>query len=763
MFAQIKTSSSKRMVYSLAATRFSNFQETADQLPCLMKHVKLAAYLLNPFGALPTNLRWICSPARQFFLQDAEFDATHLAGSCSRLASVDADLRDGFSSFNRPEKTLSLFFEARNCGFSIDDLQLVHAIKSCSSLLAINEGEQIHSFVTKAGFESDLYVRNGLINLYAKCGRIEIARGIFDMGLPLSLASWNTMICGYVKLGRMEDARNLFVEMPERDCVSWTTMIMGLDQSDDPVGAISMFGRMCTDAVRSNEVTIASVVSAFSRIGDVRGGRAIHATVVKLGFEFQVLVSTNLINMYIKYSNLDDACRLFDVIPCWNIVTLNVILNGYVKLGCVEDAERLFLNMPERDVVSWSAVIDGFLKAGQIQKAFEFYGRMQHDNVKPNKVTITNFLSICGDLLFLFEGQQLHGLVIKIGLDSYDFIHTTVIHMYAACGRMDLAHLQFVSGANRNISASNALIAGYVKHNRLDQARRIFDRMQNRDVVSWSSMVSGYAQSGQFEMALHLFYDMQKSGIRPNEITLVSVLSAISGSGDLRQGVWIHEYIYRNSIPLNDNLSAGLIDMYAKCGNINDALGLFHYIRNKCKSISPWNSIINGLAMHGYAEQSLSIFSDSQKIGLEPNSITFIGVLCACCHAGFVELGEAYFRSMTKQYRIQPNIKHYGCMVDLLGRAGRLEDAKELINSMPVKPDVVIWGSLLAACRSHGDVEMGEWAAKCLVDLEPSHGGGRVLLSNIYAGAGRWDEVHRIRRVMRRRKVQKLAAYSGVL
>ncbi|CAN6481935.1 unnamed protein product [Victoria cruziana] len=728
-----------------------------------MKHVERTVQLLNPLGVLPTNLRWICSPAGQFLPQVSESDTTHVAESCSLLASVDADPSDGFLGRKRPEKTLSLFFEARNCGFSVDDLQLVHAIKSCSSLLAISEGEQIHSFVAKTGFESDLYVRNGLINLYSKCGRIDTARRIFDMGLPLSLASWNTMICGYVKLGKVEDARNLFVEMPERDCVSWTTMIMGLDQTDDPIGAISMFRRMWADEVRPNEVTIASALSAFSRVGDVRAGRAIHAAAAKMGFEFQVLVSTNLINMYIKYSILDDACRLFDVIHCWNIVTLNVMLNGYVKLGSVEDAERLFLNMSERDVVSWSAVIDGFLKAGQVQKAFEFYRNMQHDNVKPNKVTITNLLSICGDLLFLVEGQQLHGLVIKMGLDSYNFIHTTVIHMYAACGRTDLAYLQFVSSANRNVSASNALIAGYVKHDRLDQARRIFDSMQNRDVVSWSSMVSGYAQSGQFEMALQLFYDMQISGIQPNEITLVSVLSAISGTGDLQQGVWIHDYVYRNSIPLNDNLSAGLIDMYAKCGNVNDALDLFYHIRDKCKSISPWNSIINGLAMHGYAEQSLSMFSDSQKIGLKPNSITFIGVLSACCHAGFVDMGESYFHSMIKHYHIEPNIKHYGCMVDLLGRAGRLEDAKELIISMPMKPDVVIWGSLLAACRSHGDVHMGEWAAKCLVDLEPSHGGGRVLLSNIYAGAGRWDEVHRIRRVMRRRRVQKLAGYSGVL
>ncbi|KAM1281310.1 hypothetical protein ACFX2H_021802 [Malus domestica] len=225
---------------------------------------------------------------------------------------------------------------------------------------------------------------------------------------------------------------------------------------------------------------------------------------------------------------------------------------------------------------------------------------------------------------------------------------------------------------------------------------------------------------------------MVASGIRPNEITMVSVLSGIATLGTLKEARWAHKYIVENSIPLNDNLSAALIDMYAKCGCINTALEVLFQIRDKTSTVSPWNAIICGSAMYGHAKLSLEIFSDLQKRNIKLNSITFIGVLSACCHAGFVEAGERYFKSMKNVYNVEPNIKHYGCMVDLLGRAGRVEDAEKMIRSMPMKADVVIWGTL------PGNLERGEMASESLTRLQPSHGPVRVLLSNLYADAGKW-------------------------
>ncbi|KAL0388670.1 UNVERIFIED_CONTAM: Pentatricopeptide repeat-containing protein, mitochondrial [Sesamum radiatum] len=387
---------------------------------------------------------------------------------------------------------------------------------------------------------------------------------------------------------------------------------------------------------------------------------------------------------------------------------------------------------------------------------------MRHTGLYPNEVMIVDIISACGQDAKFIEGQQFHALALKIGFKRYDFVQATLVHFYATCREVELACLQFEEGNKDHVACWNALIAGLIRNRMVNDARHLFDEMPERDVFSWSSMISGYSHNGQPNLAIELFHEMVAEGIKPNEITMVSVLSAISGLGTLKEGRWAHEYIISNSIPINDNLSAAIIDMYAKCGSINLALDVFHQIREKTTDVSPWNAIICGLAMHGHAEVSLQIFSDLQNRNINLNSITFIGVLSACCHAGLVEAGEAHFKSMKIIYSLEPNIKHYGCMVDLLGRAGRLKEAEELIKSMPMKADVVIWGTLLAACKMHGNTDIGERAAENLAKVEPSHGPSRVLLSNIYADVGRWDDAFSVRSAMRREKLSRSPGYSGV-
>lgn len=276
-------------------------------------------------------------------------------------------------------------------------------------------------------------------------------------------------------------------------------------------------------------------------------------------------------------------------------------------------------------------------------------------------------------------------------------------------------------------------------------------------------MISGYSQNGQPALAVKLFHEMVEKGFKPNQITMVSVLSAISTLGTLKEGRWAHEYIFSNSIPVNDILSAAIIDMYAKCGSIYAALEVFHQIQERTTNVSPWNAIICGLAMHGHVAAALRIFSDLKKRCIRLNAITFIGVLSACCHAGLVEDGEKHFKSMNGIYGIQPNIKHYGCMIDLLGRAGRLKEAEELIKSMPMKADAVIWGTLLAACKTHGNTDIGERAAENVAKVEPSHGPSRLLLSNIYADVGRWHDALLVRRAVQDGNLSRSPGYSGVV
>lgn len=597
--------------------------------------------------------------------------------------------------------------------------------------------------------------------MYAKCGFINDARLLFEVCFELDPVSCNIMVAGYVKAGRLDDARRLFGKMPVKGCVSYTTMIMGLVQNDCWNEAINVFKDMRSNDVIPDDLTMVNVISASSHCGGIWSCRMLHSLVIKLNMEELVRVSTNLMHAYCLCSGLVEAIRLFDRMPERNIVSWNVMLNGYSKAGLVDTARDLFEKIPIKDVITWGTMIDGYVRTECLCEAFMMYCAMLRTGLQPNEVMLVDLVSACSRVMAIREGQQLHSTIVKRGFDRCDFLQTTIIYFYAACRMMNLAYLQFEVGVKDHLESWNALMAGFVKHGMIDQARRIFDEMPERDIYSWSTMISGYSQTVQPDVALELFHGMVASGIKPNEITMVSVLSAITTLGLLKEGRWVHDYIHNNSILLNDNLWAALIDMYAKCGSINTALQLFNQIQDKTSTVSPWNAVICGLATHGHANMCLEIFADLQRYHIKPNSITFIGVLNACCHAGLVESGRRIFQSMKSVYDLEPNIKHYGCMIDLLARAGKLEEAEELVNSMPMKADVVIWGTLLAACRTHGNVDIGERAARSLAALEPRHGGSKVLLSNIYADAGRWEDVSMVRRVMRTQKTKRMPGCSG--
>lgn len=602
------------------------------------------------------------------------------------------------------------------------------------------------------------------MSMYSKMGLLSCAKSIFYKSQKLDYVSCNIMLAGYVKYGRLGDAHKLFLKMPLRNCVSYTTMIMGFAQNEYYGDAIGLFREMMLSGVVPGEVTMASVISAYARVdGDKRSAKSLHGLVLKLGLDLPLIVSTNLVLLYCMSSCIDDARIIFNNMLERNVVSWNVMLNGYVKAGQVDLARELFVGIPGKDVVSWGTMIDGYVQVGRLREALALYSDMRYTELSPNEVMIVDIISACGQATKFIEGQQFHALAMKMGFSCYDFIQATLVHFYGACGEIELASLQFDEGNKGHVASWNALIAGSMRNGMVSDARRLFSMMAERDVFSWSSMISGYSQNGQFNLAIELFQEMVAKGVKPNDITMVSVLSAISSLGSLKEGRQAHEYIDRNSIPISDNLGASIIDMYAKCGNITLALEVFYQIRENAKDVSPWNAIICGLAMHGHAEPSLRVFSELQSRNINLNSITFIGVLSACCHAGLVEEGEKHFKSMKTVYGLEPSVKHYGCMVDLLGRAGRLYEADDLIRSMPMKADVIIWGTLLAACKMHGNTDIGEKAAKNLAKVEPSHGPSRVLLSNLYADVGRWDDAFLVRREMRREKLARSPGYSGVV
>ncbi|KAL3626207.1 hypothetical protein CASFOL_029756 [Castilleja foliolosa] len=643
---------------------------------------------------------------------------------------------------------------------------LVQALKSISSSPSlISHGQQLHCLILKSGLNSNIFVQNSLISMYSKTGHFSCAKLIFYSSQNLDYVSCNIMLAGYVKYGHLKDAHQVFVKMPLKNCVSYTTMIMGFAQNEYYWEAIGLFREMRLSGVVPAEVTMASVIQSYARVnsGDKRSAMFLHGLVLRLGLDRLVIVSTNLILVYCANSCLVDARLVFDQMVDRNVVMWNVMLNGYVKAGLIDSGRDLFDEFPQKDVVSWGTMIDGYVQIGKLREALAIYHEMRQNGLVPNDVMIVDIISSCGQETKLVEGQQFHALAVKLGFNSYDFIQATLIHFYGACGEVKLAHVQFEEGNKDHVACWNALISGLIRNGMLDGASCLFRSMPEKDVFSWSSMISGYSQNGDFKLAIELFHEMVDKGIKPNEITMVSVFSAISGLGSFNEGKWAHNYIQSNSIPVSENLSAAIIDMYAKCGSINSALEVFYQFREKTKDVSPWNAIICGLAMHGHADKSLRVFSDLQARKINLNSITFIGVLSACCHAGLVEEGEEYFETMRRVYGLEPNIKHYGCMVDLLGRAGKLKEAEELVKSMPMEADVIIWGTLLAACRVHGDTDIGERAAKSLAKVEPLHGPSRVLLSNIYADVGRWDDAFVVRKDMRTGEMSRSPGYSGVV
>ncbi|KAL0327928.1 UNVERIFIED_CONTAM: Pentatricopeptide repeat-containing protein, mitochondrial [Sesamum calycinum] len=335
-----------------------------------------------------------------------------------------------------------------------------------------------------------------------------------------------------------------------------------------------------------------------------------------------------------------------------------------------------------------------------------------------------------------------------------------LLDMYVKCGDLEEAKELFERMEEKTMVSWTTMVMGYAKCGYLDAARRLFNVMPEKDVIPWNAIISAYVQAGRGKEALSLFHEMQAMKVEPDEVTMVSCLSACAQLGALDVGIWIHYYIEKHDLFLNVVLGTALVDMYAKCGNITKALQVFHEIPGR--NALTYTTIIGGLALHGDAQDALSYFLEMIDAGLTPDEVTFLGVLSACCHGGLVEEGRKIFSQMSSKFNIPPKIKHYCCMVDLLGRAGHLKEAVELLESMPMEADAVVWGAIFFACRIHKNIELGERAAMKLLGLDPDDSGIYVLLANMYVEANMWDKAGEVRKMMRERGVDKTPGCSSI-
>uniref|UniRef100_B9HD88 DYW domain-containing protein n=1 Tax=Populus trichocarpa TaxID=3694 RepID=B9HD88_POPTR len=446
---------------------------------------------------------------------------------------------------------------------------------------------------------------------------------------------------------------------------------------------------------------------------------------------------------------------------------LNKVLRFSFNFGNTNYSHRIFHQTKEPNIFLFNTMIHGLVLNDSFQESIEIYHSMRKEGLSPDSFTFPFLLKACARLLDSKLGIKLHGLVVKAGCESDAFVNTSLVSLYGKCGFIDNAFKVFDDIPEKNVAAWTAIISGYIGVGKcreaIDMFRRacsVFDGMLEKDIVSWSSMIQGYASNGLPKEALDLFFKMLNEGFRPDCYAMVGVLCACARLGALELGNWASNLMDRNEFLGNPVLGTALIDMYAKCGRMDSAWEVFRGMRKK--DIVVWNAAISGLAMSGHVKAAFGLFGQMEKSGIEPDGNTFVGLLCACTHAGLVDEGRQYFNSMERVFTLTPEIEHYGCMVDLLGRAGFLDEAHQLVKSMPMEANAIVWGALLGGCRLHRDTQLVEGVLKQLIALEPSNSGNYVLLSNIYSASHKWEDAAKIRSIMSERGIKKVPGYSWI-
>lgn len=463
---------------------------------------------------------------------------------------------------------------------------------------------------------------------------------------------------------------------------------------------------------------------------------------------------------------------------------MNQFISACSSFSRIDYAVLAFTHMENPNVFVYNALIRGFVQYSYPIPALELYMSMLRDKVLPTSYTFSSLIKACISLSSLGFGEAVHGHIWKNGFKAHVFVQTALINFYSnlrriseskkvfdempekdafalttmisahiRAGDMSCARMLFEEMPERNIATWNTMIDGYARVGNVESAELLFTQMPSRDIISWTTMITCYSQNKKFREALAVFQEMTMNGINPDEVTMSTIISACAHLGALDLGKEIHLFVMQKGFDIDVYIGSALIDMYAKCGSLDTSLLVFYKLRDK--NLFCWNSIIEGLAVHGYAEEALSMFSRMEEDKIKPNGVTFISVLSACTHAGLVEEGRQRFLSMINKYSIAPEAEHYGCLVDLLSKAGLLEDALELIKGMKFKPNSVIWGALLGGCKIYKNLEIAQIAVNELIELEPNKSGYYNLLVNMYAEVHRWGDVAKIRTTMKELGVEK--------
>ncbi|EOY27823.1 Pentatricopeptide repeat (PPR) superfamily protein [Theobroma cacao] len=529
------------------------------------------------------------------------------------------------------------------------------------------------------------------------------------------------LLSDHLKNQSLDEAREVLNKIPFPGVHLYTMMIDGYAQSYRLDDAMALFEKMpVRDTVSWN-----SMIKGCLHCGDL-------VTAKKLFDEMpgrNVVSWTTMVNGYLKFGKVEVAERLFFEMPARDVAAWNSMIYGYLKFGRVEEAMSLFRKMPNRNVISWTAMIGGLDYNGRSDEALVFFKKMVGCDVELSSSTFSCVLTACANVIALHLGVQTHGQIVKLGFCFDEFICASLLTFYANCKEMEYAC-------------------------------KVFNEKLHGNVVIWTALLTGYGLNHRHESALMVFGDMIRMSVLPNQSSFTSALNSCSGLETLDRGKEIHAVAVKLGLEADAFVGNSLVVMYTVCGNVNDALAAFSSVDEK--NIVSWNSIIVGCAQHGQGMWALTLFGRMIHAEVDPDEITFTGLLSACSHSGMLQKGRRFFEYISRYKSTAMKLQHYVCMVDVLGRSGKLEEAEELIKNMQVKANSTVWLALLGACRMHSNLEVAERAAKSILDLEPHCSAAYVLLSNLYASAGRWSDVSRMRVRMKQRGIVKQPGCSWV-
>ncbi|KAL6652572.1 hypothetical protein ACP70R_011497 [Stipagrostis hirtigluma subsp. patula] len=562
-------------------------------------------------------------------------------------------------------EALGLFRGMQSAGFGMNSYTAVGVLQICAELALLSLGRELHAALLKCGNEFNIQC-NALLVMYAKCGRVDSALGVFR-------------------------------QIDEKDDISWNSMLSCFVQNGLYAEAVEFFGEMLGHGFQPDHACVVSLSSALGHLGRLTNGREVHAYAIKQRLATDLQVGNTLMDMYIKCQSMECCARVFDSIRI-------------------------------KDHISWTTILACYAQSSRHLEALEMFREVQRERINVDAMMIGSVLEACSGLKSISLLKQVHSYAIRN--DLLDLVlKNRIIDVYGECG--EVCH-----------------------------SLNIFERIEKKDIVTWTSMINCCVDNGLLNEAVLLFAEMQKSNIQPDSVALVSIMGAIAGLSSLEKGRQVHGFLIRRNFPMEGPVVSSLLDMYSGCGSMNYALRVFDGA--KCRDVVLWTAMINATGMHGHGKQAIDLFKRMLQTSVAPDHVSFLALLYACSHSKLVDDGKYYLDIMVNKYSLKPWQEHYACVVDLLGRSGQTEEAYNFIKSMPMEPKSVVWCALLGACRVHKNHELAVVAANKLLELEPDNPGNYVLVSNIFAEMGKWDNVKEVRNRMAERGLRKDPACSWI-